>query len=257
MIGLEQVETENKKISSDIEQLAGTENFRLSVITAVFVRLNNEMRLKNVQDIKKDISYGAKDYGQLPEKYVTSMDSIVRSYVQETNKFMNAYNDEFMNIQNVLKNAEERQKYYFFKIRETIVMKNICILAEKDPKDYAELDSKIKTYRKKIGICERIIARCDKEFEDCKIRREQDFKELFEIKQEQALVVIKKYNILDRIINKIKNKFNGYENFSKFVLQKHAAKLNRMRTETINEYINKTKRDSRSFDSEIEVLLSN
>ena len=136
-------------------------------------------------------------------------------------------------------------------------MKNICILAEKDPKEYAPLDSQIKTYRKKIGICERIIARCDKEFEDCKIRREQDFKELFEIKQEQALVVIKKYNILDRIINKIKNKFNGYENFSKFVLQKHSAKLNRMRTETINEYINKTKRDRRSFDSEMEVLLSN
>ncbi|MBR1539782.1 MAG: hypothetical protein IJ629_01135 [Clostridia bacterium] len=256
MNGLEQVEAENQKIASDMIQLAGTEDSRISVITAIFVRLNNEMRLENVQEIRRDISYGAKDYGLLPEKYVNSMDSIVRSYVQEINKFMKAYNDEFMNIQNVLKSAEERQKYYFYKIRETIVMRDICELAGKNPEDYKELDAQIKSYRKKLATYEKIIVRCDKEFEDCKIRRDQDFKDLFELKQENALAVIQKRNVITMLINKIKNRLNGYERFSKYVLQKHAGKLNRMRTETTGEYVTKIKKNILSFDSEIEGMLN-
>ena len=257
MNGLEQIEAENKKMASEMGQLAGTEESRLAVITAVFVRLNNEMRLQNIQDVKRDISYGARDFGQLPEKYVTSMDSIVRSYIQETNRFMKAYNDEFANIQNVLKNAEEKQMYYFLKIREMVVMKQICILAEKKPEEYEELDSLIKEYRKKIGIYEKIIIICDKEFENCKNRREQDFKELFEMKKEQALMVIKKQTIWDRILTKIKNKWHGYENFSKFVLQKHAAKINRMKTETLGGYITNVKQNMTNFNGEIQGLLEN
>jgi len=255
--GLEQVEEENKKIASDVGQLADTEETRLSVITAIFVRLNNEMRLQNIQDIKKDISYGAKDFGQLPEKYTTNMESIIRSYIQEINQFMKVYNDEFINIQNILKSAEERQKYYFFKIRETIVMRQICILAEKQPEEYTQLDSQISEYRKKLGIYEKIIMMCDKEFENCKNRREQDFKELFEMKQEQALAIVQKRSIFHKIWNKIKNQWHGYENFSKFVLQKHAAKINKIKTETLSTYITKIRESTNSFSGEVEVLLEN
>ena len=253
----EQLKTDNVKVASDITQLAGTEDSRLAVITAVYIRLNNEMRLQSIQDIKKDISYGAKEFRQPPEKYVTSMDSIVRSYIQETNRFMKAYNDEFKNIQNILKLAEERQKFYFFKIRETMLMKKICVLAGKDLNDYAELDNYIKAYRRKLGTYEKIIARCDKEFEDCKNRREQDFKELFEIKQELALTVIKKENIFNRIAKRFQTMFKGYEKFSKYVLQKHAAKINRMKTETISAYNSKIKQQMSSFSDEIEALLGN
>lgn len=254
--GFENIEAENKKIASQMKQLAGTEDSRLSVVTAVFVRLNNDMRLENMQDIRRDISYGAKDYGLLPEKYVNSMDSIVKSYIQETNRFMKAYNDEFMNIQNVLKSAEERQKYYFFKIRETIVMKRICELAGKAPDEYTQLDEQIKTYRKKLGIYEKIIMRCDKEFEACKNRRAQDFKDLFEVKQEQALAIIQKQNLLTKLINRFKNRLHGYEMFSRNILQKHAGKINRMKTETIGKYIIKTKQNSMTFDSEIKELIN-
>ena len=63
MNGFEQIKAENEKMASEMGQLAGTEETRLSVITAVFVRINNEMRLKNIQDVKQDISYGARDFG--------------------------------------------------------------------------------------------------------------------------------------------------------------------------------------------------
>ena len=253
---LEKVAAENNKIASNITQLAGTEDSRLALITAIFIRANNEMRLQNIQDIKKDISYGAKNFGQSPEVYVTSMDSIVRSYIEETNKFMKAYNNEFKNIQNILKNAEEKQKYYFFKIRETAVMKNICALAGKAESEYASLDEDIKKYQRKLVIYEKIILRCDKQFEDCKNRREADFKELFEIKQEQALAVIQKRSFFDKIMSKFKNMFKGSENFKKLVLQKHAIKINRMKTEIINQYVVKEKQNELSFSNEITEMLA-
>lgn len=255
MNGFEQIKAENEKMASEMGQLAGTEETRLSVITAIFVRINNEMRLKNIQDVKQDISYGARDFGQLPEKYVTSMDSIIRSYIQEANRFMKSYNDEFANIQNTLKRAEEKQMYCFLKVREIIVMKQLCILADKKPEEYEQLDLLIKEYRKKIGIYEKIIIRCDKEFENCKVRREQDFKELFEIKQEQALMVVKKQTIFEKIWSTLKNKWHGYENFSKLFLQKHASKINRMKTETLGMYIDKVKQNISNFNAEVQELL--
>ena len=215
------------------------------------------MRLQNIQDTRKEISYSAKDFGLIPEKYIDSMNSIVRSYIEQTNRFMKAYNDRFINIQNVLYNAEEKQKYYFFKIREVSVMKKICELAEKPEESYQVLNQEINGYKKKLAIYERIIAMCDKEFEECKNKREEDFKELFEISQENSLAVIIKQNPIIKIFTKIKNKFCGYKKFSKVVLQKHALRINKMKTETITNYINKAKQDILRFSDEVESLVGN
>lgn len=256
MKGFEQFEKENHKIVEDMRQLNETEGTRLAVITSIFIRDNNEMRLQNLQDVKKDISYGAKDYGQTPEKYNEIMNEIINSYIEEADIFMNAYNDEFLNIQNKFMNAEEKQKIYFAKIREVLLMKRICELAEKQESEYAELDKQLKNYRKKLGIYEKIIMRCDKEFEECKHRRSHDFFELFKINEEQSLVVVKKQNIFEKIIFKIKNIFNGYNNFSKYVLQKHIGKINRIKNETMNIYINEIKKNINNFDLEINNLLN-
>ena len=183
------------------------------------------------------------------------MDSIVKSYIQETNRFMKAYNDEFINIQNTLQIAEEKQKYYFFKIQEINIMKAICGLAGKNEEDCIELDNQIRMNKKKLKIYEQIIFRCDKEFEDCRNRREQDFKELFEINQEQSLMVIKKKNFFIKIINNFKNLFNGYEKFSKLVLQKYAIRINNMKTETIDMYINNVKKNMIKFSNEVDGML--
>ncbi len=254
---LEKIKTGNKKLAENLKQLSGTEDSRVAILAAIYIRVNDELRLQNVKDVRKDIAYGAKDFGQLPEKYVGSMNSIVKSYIEEINRLMKIYNDEFINIHNTLYSAEEEQKTYFFKLRETTVMKNVCILAEKPKEEYEFLDKEILDYKKKLALYERVIARCDKEFEACKNRRENDFKELFEIKQEQALAVITKENLFSKIIKKIRNKFHGYESFSKNVLQKHAARINKMKTETVNLYINNVKQDIVNFSSEIDEMVEN
>ena len=56
---------------------------------------------------------------------------------------------------------------------------------------------------------------------------------------------------------KIKNKFNGYQNFSKYVLQKHANKINDMKTGVMDSYSNKVKYNMTVFSREIDTLLGN
>ena len=85
---------------------------------------------------------------------------------------------------------------------------------------------------------------------DCK-------KELFEINQENAIAVITKQNPIVKFFKMIQNKFNGYEKFSKTVLQKHASKINKMKTEIISNYINKTKQDILRFSGEVKELVGN
>ena len=134
-------------------------------------------------------------------------------------------------------------------------MKNVCILAGKLKEEYEVLDYEINSCKRQLFLYERIIARCDKEFEDCKNRRERDFKELFEVKQEQALAIIRRENIISKILKKIRNKFHGYENFSKTVLQKYASKINKMKTEVISLYINNVKQDIVNFSGEVDAMI--
>ena len=118
MKGFEQFEKENIKIVEEIKQLNETEENRLAVITSLFVRENSDMRLENLQELKRNISYGAKNYGQNIEEYKGNINEIIKTYIDETNKFMSAYNEEFLNISKKFKNAEENQKKYFAKIRK-------------------------------------------------------------------------------------------------------------------------------------------
>ena len=170
---------------------------------------------------------------------------------------MKAYNDEFINIQNILQNAKEKQKYYLFKIQELMIMKNVCVLLQKPKELYEELDEEINNYKQKINTYEKVISKCDKEFEECKIRRNREFKELFEIKQEQSLALVQKQNFILKLFIKLKNKFQGYKNFSRFVLQKYFNKINQMKTETIDNYIKNVKEDMLNFSSEINEIIEN
>ena len=206
------------------------EENKISVISAVYIRLNNEMRMQNVQDIKKDISYRAKDFGLMPEKYITNMSEIVRSYIEQINRLMKVYNDRFMNIQNILYNAKE---------------------SKKTEESYQVLNQEINEYKKKLAIYEQIIAMCDKEFEECKNNREMDFKELFEIKQENALAIIQHRNPLAKLINCFKTNIRRYDKFSKAVLKKYASTINNIRIETMSLYINKVKKDILIFSSRV------
>ena len=132
------------------------------------------------------------------------------------------------------------------------IKKNILLKLEK----YQELDDQIRMYKRKIGIYERIIMRCDKEFEDCKNRRIKDFNNIFEVKGEQSLVVAKKQNVIIELFRKLKNKFNGYEKFSVYVLQKYLSHANRIKVEMMDICIYDIKRNMKNFDEEINNLLN-
>lgn len=184
------------------------------------------------------------------------MNKIIKSYVEETNKFMKAYNDEFINIQNILQDAQENQKYYYFKIQEINIMKKICLMVGKTEEVYKNLDDELNYCKEKIVIYENIIDKCDKKFEQCKRMRDREFKELFEIKKELSLSIVVNRNIFFKIMIKLKKIFCKYENFSKFVLQKHIDKINTIKNENMNVCIKKIKEDTKDFSNEIYKFLN-
>lgn len=259
---IEKMELDNRRIVNNLTELARTEDSRSSISTAVYLRLNNELRLKNVQDIRKDISYGAKYYGQTPEKYTTAQDSIVRSYVEQINKFMKMYNEAFVNIQTVEHNAATNQKNLVFKARKLDIVKQIYQFCNRPESDYANYENKIKEYKDEIEKYEQVIKRCDEEYTLCRNRREEEFKEIFNISPSQmsvALIPVEKDNFIKKFFKKLwtktTNKFNGYQNFQKDVLQRHATNINGLKTGGIDKYLTKIKQDMVTFNYEVDTIL--
>jgi len=253
---IEQIQLENKKLIDEMTELARTEDLRASVNSAVFIRKNDELRLNHIIDINNDIIQGAKTFGQKPEKYVSSQDSIVKSYVEEINKFTKVYNEEYINIMHKIQMSTEHQKALMFKIQKISNTKQLYEIANKvDDNMFEEFDNNILEYKKQIKLYENVISRCDKEFESCKARRKQDFEELF--RTHEVLAIADNKNVFKKIVFKISNKFNGYENFSKYVLKRHANKIDEMKTGKVNKYVNKVKQNMVNFSYEIDNMLEN
>ena len=154
-------------------------------------------------------------------------------------------------------NAQEKQKYYFFKIRENILMKNVCKLTGKSESSYQIFNQKINEYKERLTIYEKIIAMCYNEFEECKNKIETDFKELFNINQEKALAVITKKNIIIKFVSKIKNNFNGYNNFYKIILQKYDFNISKLKNETLDICIRKVNQETLNFSNKVANLVGN
>lgn len=279
---IEQIQNENEKIIAKMNELAQTEDSRVDVVSAVFVRTNRDMRFKNMQDIKSDIRDGAKFYGQLPEKYAVRQESITKSYVEQINRFMRQYNEQYINIQTHIYRAEEMQKVLMFKSCKVSNTKTVYMLTDdyliyknkknlmieeykktndsnlyqkiqdyKNPCD--EYDRKIEEYKNQIKLYENIITRCDKEFEDCKIRRDRDFEEIFGM--EKAMTISEKKNLIQKIFFNFMNRVDGYNKFSKYVLQKYANKINEIKISKMDTYVTKIKQDMINFSNEIDKMI--
>lgn len=251
---LEQIESENQNLINKMIELARVEDSRATVSSAVFVRSNDELRLKNMKEVREDIKFGAKNFGLAPEKYTAREQSIVNSYIEPINRFMKTYNEEYMNIKNKIQLAEENQKVLMFKCQKISNNKKLLIMANKaDNQVITEYDNKINEYKSKIKLYEDIINICDEEMKACKNRREEDFKTLFG--DEKSIEISDNKNVFKRFIFKISNKFKGYNGFSKYVLQKHATKINDLKTKKLEENINKIKQNMVNFSYKIDKML--
>lgn len=237
--------------------------------------------LKIKKRLEKIFILGAKTFRQLPETYALSEESIIKSYVEQINKFMRSYNEQYLNIQTHIQRAEEQQKVFMFKSCKLSNDKKLFMLTEeyekfknkktnmideykrtnnielykeiqnlKDPSE--KYNKEINSLKNKIKLYENLINRCDIEFSECKTRRERDFKELFE--PEKAVAVNEKLSLYKRITRNLLNKLNGESKFSKLVIKKYADKINDLKVQKLDKYIDNIKRDTVIFSEEIEKM---
>lgn len=253
---LKKIEKNNDIFISDLKQLIATEDSKMMVFATIFIRSNNDMCLNYIQNIKKDISYGAKRYRQSTDKYINKMDYIIRLYIIEINKFIKIYNDDLIFIKKIMQNIQEKQKNSFLKLKELNIIKEIYTCFDKNEINLKKIESTINFYKGKIELYENIISMCDDEFNKCLFKVKEDFQEVFEIDGEKSLIVNKKKNIIKKIIFEFKNKFYGYSNFSKYFLQKYESKIYKIKSETILIYSNKEKKYINDFSKRIDLLLN-
>lgn len=280
---LEVIQKENEDIINNMTQLVQTETSRSELVSAVFVRTNIELRLQNIKEVEGEIINGAKYYGILPEKYVGMNESIKKSYIEQINKFMKSYNEQYMGIQSVLQRAEEKQKVLMFQSCKYSNNKRMYMLTEnykvfQDKKNsmideykktnniklYQEIqnlndpcsayNSKIENIKNDIKFYENIIARCDREFQDCRARRQRDFEEIFGNSKQLAVVENKPFYV--KLFRSLTNKFTGENRFSKYIIKKHSEKINNIKVNVMDQYVNKIKQDMVAFESEIEDMIN-
>jgi hypothetical protein len=236
-----------------MKSLTEIENLRTSICSAMFIKTNGLLRFNNRKAIRDDIRTSAKSYGVKPEKYMTSEESIINSYVEPINKFMKAYNQEFINIKMKLYSAEEEQKKLMFEIQKLGNIRKLYILTKQnDNPKVLECVEEMKRLQKKVEVYENIVILCDREFSNCKARREEQFKEIFDI--DSSVIVMPKMSFIKRQWYNLLGKFKGYDNFSKNVLKKYAVKINTLKTGKIDEYVDTVKQTMTNFNSEIERL---
>ncbi|MCI8308671.1 MAG: hypothetical protein HFJ45_00285 [Clostridia bacterium] len=254
---LEQIKLENQNLIDKLKELAEIDEEKASVMSAIFIKTNDELRINNIKEIQTNMANKAKAFGVSPEKYIVRQESIIYSYIEQINKFMKSYNDEYINIKNKLQKAQENQKKLIFNTKKLSNGKKICILTNRvNEQILNEYDNRIKKCKEQINSYEDIISRCEEEFEACRMRRENDFKELFsnnDIGNNKGLTIIKNNNIFKRI----KNIFNGYKEFSKHVLREYASRINDMKIETLEKHLTKIKKNMVDFSNEIDKMFEN
>lgn len=280
---IKELKKKNDSFIEEITNLVNTEGNRADVLASIYSRKNRELRLKNLWEIENNYRVQAKIFGQLPEKYAIEQESTQRAYVEQINRFMKEYNTAYTNIQIETQKAEEAQKTLMFKCYKFSNSKKMYMLSDgyknfkakrkllineyekthdfniykriqefQDPA--VQYDKKIEYFRKQIKTYEKILLRCDKEFEECTKRREKDFQELF---GEDLGIELKKNFGIKSVIDAIMNKIDGKNRFSRFVVKRYANKINEIKTKKMDEYANKIKKESVAFSEEIENMLKN
>jgi hypothetical protein len=250
---IEVLEANNNNLIAEMKNLTEIENSRASICSAMFVKINGLLRFNNRKAIRDDIHASAKSYGVKPEKYASSEESIINAYTEPINKFMQAYNQEFINIKMKLYSAEEEQKKLMFEIKKIGNIRKLYIITKQgDNPKVLEYEAQLKILQKKIETCEKIVILCDREFLNCKERREKQFKEIFDI--DSSIIVMPKMSFLKKFAYELLGKFKGYDNFSKNVLKKYAVKINTLKAGKIDEYLVSVKQTMINFNAEIEKL---
>lgn len=215
----------NTILIDELAKLNELEINKTKVLTAIFSKTIQEIKLKKIQSLQSNFEEQAKFYGQYLEDYDEIYKEMLSRYEEQLDKITEKYNELYINMQLELQEAECNQKIAITNLKKSFDIKQK--LSDTLQNDLREEYAKkmIACMQKKINY-DIIIDECERELNKCASNMEKKINALFSDKSSQ--ISLQEESALKKFVNKIKNIFTGASKFNTYVIEPINVELEMM-----------------------------
>ena len=206
----------NQMLINNLKKLNDIEQSKSKIITILFLRKANEIKIQKIDALKNNILNQAEFYNQKINNYNESYNDIINKYSSQLSQIIDIYVELFINIQMELQEAECNQKIAITNLKKSIDMKK-KLPVNSSIEEIEKCNKKITACIQKKRNYAVIIENCEKELGQCSKNMIDHINYLFGNKSSQILlkndVGFKKY------INKVVNRLTGANKFKNYVIE--------------------------------------
>lgn len=257
---LAEIQAANAKVNWQIFVKEGKEQVQEKVQSAKDEILEQaKIYGQKIEKIEQQYSINKEEEGSIIEQYRKVLSDINKEYgeqlkniIAEKQEWQTEEQEAMVNqkkLQNERKEKEKSPEYKQYKEEEKKLIKEAkAALEGKDPEIISKKTEELKNlrarnplnkYDKKIDNIiqdrkdiQQIIEECDKKIENCKENRAKDIEQVTRDK-DNKLSVMKKQNIIQKMLGSIFNKVNGTKKFKDAVIGRISDKIEKIKNEDI------------------------
>lgn len=215
---MESIGTELMQVYDELTEL------ELVELQIKFSKFNKELKDifdSKILEIEKNIDSQMEFYGIKSEDYYGEKQNILNKYIQEFQKIYDERKVQFYNIENEIAEIQANQKITLTNFYKTTDNRKKGYLKDENSEEYTE--SLVKLLQK-YNSYDYLIKECDKKLEECLSASKDDFEEITKYRNTN-LSVVKKANLISKIINKIIGIFSGSSRFDKKIAKNMEKEL--------------------------------
>lgn len=216
---------ESAILMDKLTQLNELEMKKSTVLAVIFQKTTQEIKEKKMQDLKKSFEEQIKYYDQYLEDYEEDYQQISTQYEQQLTKILEEYKMLYINLYLELQEAECNQKIAITNYQKSCDTKQEMVGRVHVDKIEA-YDRKVKACFQKKNNYDIIINECEKTLDKCAMNMTKKINSLFSDKSSQ--IVVREEGLFTKIINKVKNIFQGKTKFNTYVLEPWKVELEMM-----------------------------
>lgn len=180
---------EKEKLLNNIKELINQETNEILIMGALFYKLETKIKNEIINDFKTNIDNLINVYQLKRSKYENEINSMVQSYEEVVNNIANAFEIQYINIQNVLIEKQAAQKDAIAKIIEVKILCD-AFRASNDNENLMKMKDILKKRIEEKLNYDVIIDHCERKLEKCLVNMQISLKSIA-VKQEDSLFLEK------------------------------------------------------------------
>lgn len=195
---------EKEKLLNSVKELINQETNEILIMGALFYKLETKIKKEIINSFKENINNLVGAYQLKRSKYENEINLMIHSYEQVVNKIANAYEAQYIDIQNTLIEKQAAQKEAIAKIME-VKLKCDSFKANNDKENLLQMKDILKKKIETKVNYDFLVDHCERKLEKCLVNMQISLKSIA-VKQESALFV-EKNSFIITLTNFIKKIF--------------------------------------------------